>query len=205
VGSLNRWLEEPEREPRLLSVWPIARSPRWAERINKPLNAAELKVVRTSINRGSPFGDGNGVLAISRHLNLQSTFLPLVRLKKKSPDTISSPSSPAFILGVPTRPVARHSGSPACSPPHAWPPAPNHAPPPGSQASRSEAILHPAHRQRKCLNRPPSVSFRAHSWFLLRLSFPQQPCKETARQVRTVDAGCLHTVTSDPRGGERRR
>ena len=34
-GSLNRWLEEPEREPRLLSAWPIARSPRWAERVNK--------------------------------------------------------------------------------------------------------------------------------------------------------------------------
>jgi putative transposase len=24
-GSLSRWLEEPEREPRLLSAWPIAR------------------------------------------------------------------------------------------------------------------------------------------------------------------------------------
>ena len=37
-GSLNRWLEEPEREPRPLSAWPIARSPRWTERVNKPLN-----------------------------------------------------------------------------------------------------------------------------------------------------------------------
>ena len=38
-GSLNRWLEEPERKPRLLSAWPIARSPRWAERVNKPRNS----------------------------------------------------------------------------------------------------------------------------------------------------------------------
>ncbi|MGA1753838.1 MAG: transposase [Pontimonas sp.] len=87
-GSLNRWLEEPEREPRLLSAWPIARSPRWAERVNKPLTAAELKAVRTSVNRGSPFGDGNGVQAISRHLNLQSTLRPRGRPKKR-PDTFS--------------------------------------------------------------------------------------------------------------------
>jgi putative transposase len=60
-GSLNRWREEPEWEPRLLSAWPIARSPRWAERVNKPLTAAELKAVRNSVNWGSPFGDGNGV------------------------------------------------------------------------------------------------------------------------------------------------
>ena len=72
-GSLSRWLEEPEREPRLLSAWPIARSPRWTERVNRPLTAAELKAVRNSVNRGSPFGDENWVQAIARHLNLQST------------------------------------------------------------------------------------------------------------------------------------
>ena len=83
-GSLNRWLEESERKPRLLSAWPIARSPRWAERVNKPLTAAELKTVRTSVNRGAPFGDGNGGAGISRHLNLQSTLRPRGRPKKES-------------------------------------------------------------------------------------------------------------------------
>jgi len=83
-GSLSRWLDEPEREPRLLSAWPIARSPRWAERVNRPLTAAELKAVRHSVNRGSPFGDENWVQAISRHLNLQSTLRPRGRPKKES-------------------------------------------------------------------------------------------------------------------------
>jgi putative transposase len=83
-GALNRWLEEPEREPRLLSARPIARSPRWVERVNKPLTSAELKAVRTSVNRGSPFGNGNWVQAISRHLNLQSTLRPRGRTKKES-------------------------------------------------------------------------------------------------------------------------
>ena len=89
-GSLSRWLEEPEREPRLLSAWPIARSPRWTERGNRPLTAAELKAVRNSVNRGSPFGDKNWVQAISRHLDLQSTLRPRGR-PKKSPDTFSYP------------------------------------------------------------------------------------------------------------------
>jgi putative transposase len=57
---------------------------RWAERVNKPLTAAELKAVRTSVHRGSPLGDGNGVQANSRHLNLQSTLRPRGRPKKES-------------------------------------------------------------------------------------------------------------------------
>ena len=83
-GSLSRWLEEPEREPRLISAWPMARSPRWTERVNKPLTATELKAVRNSVHRGSPFGDENWVQAIARHLNLQSTFRPSGRPKKES-------------------------------------------------------------------------------------------------------------------------
>ena len=83
-GSLSRWLEEPEREPRLLSAWPIARSPRWTERVDRPLTATELKAVRNCVHRGSPFGDENWVQAISRHLNLQSTLRPRGRPKKES-------------------------------------------------------------------------------------------------------------------------
>jgi putative transposase len=53
-GSLKRWLAEPERKPRLRSAWPIARLLCWAERVNKLLTAAELKAVRTSVNRALP-------------------------------------------------------------------------------------------------------------------------------------------------------
>ena len=75
--------EALEREPRLLSAWPMARSPRWTERVNRPLTAAELKAVRDSVNRGSPFGDENWVQAIARHLNPQSTLRPRGRPPKK--------------------------------------------------------------------------------------------------------------------------
>ncbi len=83
-GSLSRWLEEPVREPRLLSALPIARSPRWTERVNRPLTATELKAVRNSVNRGYPFGDENWVQAIAPHLNLQTTLRPRGRPQKES-------------------------------------------------------------------------------------------------------------------------
>jgi putative transposase len=35
-GSLWRWTQKPEPEPRLLSPWPIARTPNWIERIKQP-------------------------------------------------------------------------------------------------------------------------------------------------------------------------
>ena len=83
-GSLSRWLDDVERDPRLLSPWPIARSARWAERVNQALTAAELKAVRTSVNRGAPFGDETWVQKISQELNLQSTIRPRGRPKKES-------------------------------------------------------------------------------------------------------------------------
>jgi putative transposase len=83
-GSLNRWLDDPERLPHLLSPWPIPRAPRWVERVNTPLTAAELKAVRTSVNRGSPFGGETWVQRISQQLNLQSTIRPRGRPRKES-------------------------------------------------------------------------------------------------------------------------
>ncbi|MFM8220272.1 MAG: transposase, partial [Planctomycetaceae bacterium] len=83
-GSLNRWLHKPEREPHLLSPWPLARPPRWVERVNQPLTGAELSAVRTSVNRGTPFGDDTWVQHIARQLNLQSTLRPRGRPKKES-------------------------------------------------------------------------------------------------------------------------
>ncbi len=60
-GSFNRWLHKPERDPRRLTPWPMARLLRWAERVNKPLTAAERhavrNAVRTRVNRGTPLGD----------------------------------------------------------------------------------------------------------------------------------------------------
>jgi putative transposase len=75
-GSLFRWLQRPEPEPKLLTPWPISRSPNWVERVNQSLTDAELQAIRTSAQRGSPFGDANWVESTATRLNLESSLRP---------------------------------------------------------------------------------------------------------------------------------
>ncbi len=86
--SFNRWLHQPERDSGRLSPWSMARLLRWAERVNKPLTAAELHAVRTAVrtrvNRGTPLGDETWVQRIALQLNLQSTLRPRGRPNNES-------------------------------------------------------------------------------------------------------------------------
>ena len=75
-GSLWRWLQEPEPDPKLLSPWPIARLPKWVDRINEPLTEKELAAVRLSAQRGRPLGDERWVESTARRLQLESTIRP---------------------------------------------------------------------------------------------------------------------------------
>jgi len=75
-GSLWRWLQKPEPEPKLLSSWPIPRLPNWVERVNEPLGEKELEAVRRCAQRGSPLGEETWVESIARRLNLESTLRP---------------------------------------------------------------------------------------------------------------------------------
>ncbi|MEM9368097.1 MAG: hypothetical protein AAGD07_19050, partial [Planctomycetota bacterium] len=86
-SSLWRWLRKPEPDPKLLSAWPLARLPRWTDRVNEPLSDADLKAVRQSAQRGRPLGDEGWVESIARRLNLESTMRsrgrPRVRFPKE--------------------------------------------------------------------------------------------------------------------------
>jgi len=75
-GSLWRWLQKPEPEPKLLSPWPIPRLPKWIERVNEPLSENELKAIRNCARRGAPLGDEGWVESIARRLDLESTMRP---------------------------------------------------------------------------------------------------------------------------------
>ncbi|HMO16016.1 MAG TPA: hypothetical protein PKA83_17990, partial [Pirellulaceae bacterium] len=75
-GSLFRWLQRPEPEPKLLTAWPISRSPNWVERVNQALSDTELQAIRTSAQRGSPFGDENWIESTAKRLNLESSLRP---------------------------------------------------------------------------------------------------------------------------------
>ncbi|WP_168566114.1 transposase [Crateriforma spongiae] len=85
-GSLWRWLQKPEPEPKLLSPWPLSRLPRWADRVNEPLTEKELEAVRRCAHRGAPMGDEGWVESIARRLNLESTLRPRGRPRVHKPE-----------------------------------------------------------------------------------------------------------------------
>lgn len=85
-GSLWRWLQKPEPDPKLLSPWPLPRLPNWVERVNEPLTKNELDAVRISAQRGRPLGDETWVESIAKRLNLESTMRPRGRQQLRSPE-----------------------------------------------------------------------------------------------------------------------
>jgi putative transposase len=83
-GSLSRWLCRPEPDPKLLSPWPVPRSPNWVARVNAALSDKELKSIRWSLKRGAPYGNEKWVTSIAGRLGLESTLRPRGRPKNKS-------------------------------------------------------------------------------------------------------------------------
>jgi len=81
-GSLYRWNLPSEPKPKVLSPWPIARLPNWIARVNQALTAKELKALRTSVQRGQPYGDSTWIEETANKYNLWSTLRPVGRPKK---------------------------------------------------------------------------------------------------------------------------
>lgn len=81
-GSLWRWLQKPEPDPKLLSRWPLSRLPRWTERVNEPLTKGELDAVRLSAQRGRPLGTDDWVDQVVKQHGLESTIRPRGRQRK---------------------------------------------------------------------------------------------------------------------------
>ncbi len=75
-GSLYRWIKKPEPDPKLLSAWPLARLPRWVDRVNRELTDKELDTVRRSVSRGSPLGKPEWIEATANRTGLSSTLRP---------------------------------------------------------------------------------------------------------------------------------
>lgn len=83
-GSLWRWVQKTDPIPKLLSPWPIPRTPNWIERVNQPLSAAELKAVRECTQRGRPFGAPDWTLDFAQRSGLEHTLRRRGRPRKKS-------------------------------------------------------------------------------------------------------------------------
>jgi putative transposase len=84
-SSLWRWTQVREPEPRILSPWPIARTPNWIERVNQPLSEKELADIRTCVQRGRPFGDEAWVREVAERAGLGYTLRP--RGRPRNPPT----------------------------------------------------------------------------------------------------------------------
>ena len=73
---------DPTRE--IVADWPMERPADWVERANTPLSAGELKRLRSSVVRGSPFGTDSWADRTARRLGLEHTLRPEGRPPKKS-------------------------------------------------------------------------------------------------------------------------
>ena len=95
-GSLWRWASGNAEEKALLSAWPLPRRPGWIGHVNTPQHEREVKAIRHSIQRGTPYGDSGWIERTVRKLQLETTLRPRGRPRKEQrtrhtvPDTFSS-------------------------------------------------------------------------------------------------------------------
>ncbi len=82
-----RWCSLWRREqgdPKLrafLSDWPVDRPRNWVGFVNRPETGTELDALRTSVQRGRPFGDERWQERLAKRLELESTLRPRGRPK----------------------------------------------------------------------------------------------------------------------------
>ncbi|MBA2116619.1 hypothetical protein HOV93_38110 [Planctomycetes bacterium FF15] len=79
-----RWTNKADREPRLLSPWPIARTPNWLQRVNESLSEKELGALRQCVSRGRPYGNQEWTQAEAQRSGLSYTLRPRGRPRKSS-------------------------------------------------------------------------------------------------------------------------
>ncbi len=68
-----------------LEPWPVPRPRNWLALVNQSLNDEHLAQLRTSINRGRPFGENNWVARTAKRLSLESTIRDPWRPKSLPP------------------------------------------------------------------------------------------------------------------------
>lgn len=80
-GSLWRRAHGEPTVATWLSDWPMERPRDWVAQVNRGQTASELEVLRTSVQRGRPFGEEGWVRRLSRRCGLESTLRPPGRPK----------------------------------------------------------------------------------------------------------------------------
>ena len=80
----------------LLTAWPVERPRQWLLQVNRPQAPAELEELRTSVQRGRPFGSEAWQAVTAEKLGLQSTFQPRGRPRKRTYFYLSAFSLSSF-------------------------------------------------------------------------------------------------------------
>jgi putative transposase len=71
------------RRPEMLADWPVPCPQNWLALVNGPQTEAELKAIRQSIHRGTPFGDERWTKRVAKRLGLESSLRPRGRPRKQ--------------------------------------------------------------------------------------------------------------------------
>jgi putative transposase len=85
-GSLGRERTSAQRPAvlrPLLADWPVPRPADWRALVNRAQSAAEVEAIRTSVQRGRPFGDPQWLEDVTRRFDLGSTLQPRGRPKQR--------------------------------------------------------------------------------------------------------------------------
>jgi len=81
-SSLWCFLREDGRPSGNLSQWPMERPKDWADFVNASERESELADLRTSAQRGRPYGSEDWMIKIAKQLGLDSTMNPRGRPKR---------------------------------------------------------------------------------------------------------------------------
>ena len=82
--SSARWWRQGESPPLYLQLGPVARPPDWLDYVQQPLTLDELQAVRTSVNRGRPYGTLPWMQETAQALGLEPSLRPRGRPRKTS-------------------------------------------------------------------------------------------------------------------------
>jgi putative transposase len=81
-SSLWVRLHGDAKQRSILSPWPVDRPRDWTQRVNRPLNKADLSAVKTSVERGRPLGSAAWIEKVAFRLDLEHTMRDEGRPKK---------------------------------------------------------------------------------------------------------------------------
>ena len=81
-SSAYRVARQDDKLVEFLSPWPMDRPQNWIELLNEPDRASQLDDLRSSAQRGRPFGSEDWIIIVAKQLRLEAALRPRGRPKR---------------------------------------------------------------------------------------------------------------------------